>query len=381
MPFVKRVLSWFSAQERFLVVYAERERLTTFRFALNRERVLTSEQIEEHPRPVRERRKGTPAFPGPVIVAAGFPLAAIVVLPVHVERDNPKEPVVAVELENALAHTVGKAFTQSRKEASELFNIDELDVMLVGSAVGQFSVEGHRVVNPLGFAGKIVSAVLELTLTSREVLDDLYRLVGRRDFFFTHLGRAGMRGLERTWKKPFAFVEADKAGSWAVFPGAQSESPSFAQVALSWSPLSFLSSVERAWGIPRAAARRVYAAYREGRTSPRVHAFLGRLFGSDLDALRAQLALQKSPPRVCILSSAPFPAPFPFKKGNYTFTEPPLDQMLQNIGVAFRRGTGRTSSEWFVPIAPLVEWYADKSDSTINHWLRRHLNWLGASRG
>lgn len=381
-PFIQRLISLFSERERFLVVHADGAHMKTFQLALDKERALVPEDIQEYERPVKERRAGTPAFPGPVIIAVEFPHAMVASFPIRFEREHPKDPIIAIELENALAQAVGKAFTQSRKDAGELFGVDELDVMLAGSAVVEFAVQGHRVMNPVGFTGKIVTGVLELTLTRRDLLEDIHRLVGRRDFFFTHMGRAAVKGLEDMGKAPMALVKTDEEGSWVASMGGKKSGSLLRNTPITWSPSEFLSSIEDAWGVSHETAKRIYDAYCEGRVSERSRQFLRRLFEEDLKALCAELAVQKIPPRVCLVSPVRFPEPFPFKKGKYLFVEPPHDGVVKRIGVVFAPGGAkRASGEWFMVLAPLVEWYSNKSDSTINHWLRRHLNWLGASRG
>ena len=120
-----------------------------------------------------------------IIVAADSSLVVTATLPVHIDRENRDAELAATELENLLSKAIAQVFNQCRVEASQELGVDDLDAILVGSQVIQFKIDGHQVLNPVGFKVKTIDAVLELTLTTRGVFTRLQTLLAvQRSFFF-----------------------------------------------------------------------------------------------------------------------------------------------------------------------------------------------------
>ena len=124
----------------------------------------------------------------------------------------------------------------------------------------------------------------------------------------------------------------------------------------------------------------IYDAYCAGKTSPRMGRFLANLFKKQFDIFFKELAREKLPRRMFVTVPMALPLSLPLKRGRVALQEPPTMLVLAKFGMS------GSPEKWpvlerdiFERLAPFFEWYADKSDSTINQWLRRHLNWLGAS--
>jgi len=318
-------------------------------------------------------------LPKNIIVSASPVIAFTSVLPVVLMREAAGEEITATELENLLAQAVGRVFNQCRTEASKSLGIDDLDAILVGSRVLDFKIDGHKVMNPVGFSAGKLEAVLELVLTTRKVFNDIKVFVrGQSSIFFTEVGRAELSILQRTSDPPLGVVLLDHPRShYSVMLKAPVQSLKRGE--LDWSIKSLNDSIVREWGITPLVAQGIYEAYLKKDFSPPVMKAMGKILKPASESLLATVRDQfKGPLYVNSPSSLPFP--LPVKKGGVVLMEPPLADALQKFGFSVNL------AEWpyppnqvFKKLAPFLEFYGDKSDSTINHWLRRHLNWLGAS--
>jgi hypothetical protein len=319
-------------------------------------------------------------FGGTVIVAADPSLAYTTVVPVSVERES-DEPLTAVELENLLSQAVGRIFNQCRDAASRELGVDDLDTVLVMSRVLDFKVDGHRVVNPVGFRAATVEAIFDLTLTTRAVFMRVRSLIGaRRSFFFTEIGRAELVSLRAVQEPPVHLVVVGIPHSTLLTLRQAAVGYSIHRARLAWRSDTLRSRIADEWSVPAATAAELYTAYRRGDFSPRAARAMAAVLRPALTAFFADLAAHHARGLVYLTTPVPLPLALPFRRGSCTVSEPPLDRILAHAGFTLRQPVrGVAPDELFRKLAPFLEFYYDKSDSEINRWLRRHLHWLGAS--
>src|SRR3989338_7752593 len=63
-------------------------------------------------------------------------------------------------------------------------NISDLDVILSDVQINGIKLDGHKVVNPLGFQAKAVEIKLSLTFTPREFINNLKKLLPKENIIF-----------------------------------------------------------------------------------------------------------------------------------------------------------------------------------------------------
>ena len=134
-----------------------------------------------------------------VIAACDPELAFKVFIPLSIKREAGAEQLEKTELENLLAQAIGKVFNHHRREASTVLGADELDTILADSNVSGFEVDGHRVMNPIGFRPKEINAVMEMTFAARQTFERVKAIRKKGDFFFTEKGQAQAAAYDTFW--------------------------------------------------------------------------------------------------------------------------------------------------------------------------------------
>jgi len=384
---VRFPFSLFSREEQFFVLEVLPDRVGGVLLSLDRERNLT---VRRHwdsfltdggsRRTDIIRRIRLNRFKGTVIIAADPSLAYTTVVPVLLERESDK-PLAAIELENLLSQAVGRIFNQCRDAASRALGVDDLDAVLVTSRVLDFKVDGHRVMNPVGFRAATVDAVFDLTLTTRAVLAQVRSLIGmRHGFFFTEIGRAELVALRAIQEPPVHLVAVGVPQSSLLTLRKAAVGHSIQRMVLTWRSDTLRSAIADEWGVSATAAEELYAAYLRGDFSPRAARTMAAVLKPTLTTFFAGLVAHHVRGTVYLTTPLPLPLALPFRRGSVTITEPPLERILTHAGFTLRQPVrGIAPRELFRRLAPFFEFYYDRGDSEINRWLRRHLSWLGSS--
>lgn len=293
------------------------------------------------------------------VVAADPSLVSIATVPINALREKPKEPVSAVELENLLAQSAGKIFNQCRLEAAKDLRVDDLDVVLVGSRVSGFRLDGHRVFNPLGFEARRIEAALEFTLTSRALFEAIKPL---KRFFFTDAARSELKVLGKMHHPPIGLLVLDPDRSYFATPNEYSE--------VKWQTASLIRPICDVWAVNPRTAEGLYSAYLAGDVSPAVARAMTRELQPVTQSLLAALLKLRPRGKIFLDAEVGLPLIFPVRKKTFSIQKIDLQEIMLKMGFE-----GDLSFRW---LAPLAEFLTDKSDSEVNRWLRRHLHWLGS---
>ncbi len=316
-------------------------------------------------------------FTGQVIVSIHATLATTTIIPVGDMRENPDEPLVANELENLISRAVGKIFNQCRQAAARELRVDEIDIFLAKSRVINFKLDDHVVLNPVGFRAEKIEAVLELMLTTRPLIGELKQLFKeRREIFFTQTERAILLDLEKLHGPPLGLLELGEESFFFLMEKA-AVGEMLSRGKFNWSPQMLLHALAGELSVSGGAARKIYHAFLRGEVSANMGKHIKKALDPQLKLFYEELGRTRLRGKVFVLSGLPLPISLPQKRQNLILSEPPLTPMLDHFGLALAPYRPETCRRPFEVLAPWLEFYLDKSDSKINQWLRRHLNWLG----
>lgn len=368
-------------KEKFLLLEIAPRRTSGLLIALDRDKNISAEKYWEdfsfeklRGDPLKNLRKRQ------IIVSAHPSFTTTIVSPISLEREegSASEPISLPELENIFSRALGKIFNQHRGEASGRLGVPELDAVLVGARADSFKIDGHLVLNPLGFHGKAVEAVLDLTFTTRDIFEDLGEFFKARDgFFFTNLPRAALFALSRISAPPINLVLVRSGESFYFLLDKAAWGHRVREGKIDWSLERVFEALRTALGVSPKVTLTTYAKHVGNELSSHFSRSVGRALAPEKDALL--LEIRKINPRgvVYIDSPAPLPLEFPLRVGRAVLGEAPLEEILKKFG--FRLAERRwelDTSETFSKLAPFFEFYFDKSDSEINRRLRRRLHWL-----
>ncbi len=374
-------------KEKFLVLEVFKEKTTGFLLSLDSEKHLFVEkiwpdfdwfQISRRFRRHLEKWK--------VIVAADSSLALTQILPIKLERDADlvKSPLSGIELENLLAQTIAKVFTKCREEASLELNIDELDAILIDNRVVNFKVDGHHVLNPVDFKAKKIEAILEITLTNRIIFEhwkNFFNIGKTKNFFFTESAKAELFALKKAKSLPIHLLVLNSYFPSYIF---KLEKVVIGEVIfrkkINWSPGIFLEKIESSLGVSPKVARKLYSLYLAGSVSSKMSRYFTSLFKIELNQFLKQLDRFKIKGGLYIDTFLPLPLSFPRRRNQVSFNPLPFKDLVNKLGFKIRSHLPWKDEEALKHLAPFFEFYYNKEDIEINHWLRRRLHWLGSQK-
>lgn len=386
-------LSFLKKQEKFFILRIGSETTTGFLLGVDAEKHLTPLGFWEgialpdffslRSGSVRDRIAKISWKTWRVIVAVEPRSAFVARVPATLKRGDSGAPLTQPEFEDFLGKTASQIFNHCRSSASRGLQTSEAETVLIDSRVGGFRVDGHEVLDPLGFRAKEIYVDIELIFTTRDLHEQLrFLFQASRRFFFTDLVRAQIASISQFHVSPCALLLlGEHASFW--FDGAASSRESGMSVKnLSWSSRSYFDTICAQWGVGRNIAEQIYHAHLKREFSPGAHRALDKALGEVSNSLFAQLARNRLKGMAFLNTAHPLPFSLPYRRSGVRLEWPPLDGLLENSGFAIN------AAEWGIPpyliferLAPFLELYYDKNDHKANHWLKRRLHWLGALVG
>lgn len=312
----------------------------------------------------------------PIVLSASPELAITSLVPVRLDRENPKDILGAVEFENVLGQTVTRVFNDERSKASAILSEDDLDTILVGVRARNFQVDGKTVIDPLGLPGKKITAILELTFVVRSLFEKWRNFFNAdRGFFFTTETYALASALERTGTRPAIVLAIGSEESHCVYLGALRGVPVLSGGPISWSEASLRQSIKDRWRVGDAATADILGKYAAHAMSNRVREDLDAALHKAFGELSKELGRHRVRGDVYVTSRSFLPVPLPHKAGTLNLLPFRAAQVLEPLGLELADPSGREDI-LFNYLAPFLEFYYDTSNSRVNHWLRRRVHWF-----
>jgi len=316
-----------------------------------------------------------------VIAAVDSSLATTIPIPLDLTREYGAErtEVVLPELENLIAQAMGKIFNQCRSEAAKRLAVHEIDTIMVGAKARNFKIDRHLVVNPVGFTGKKISLLLELTFTGRALFEDLKQFFNApEDFFFAESAQARMAALARTRKLPLNLIvdEGPRGASLFVLEKTKDGHPVLYREKLAWSFDVLFLRIAAELGVSAGAAREMYRAYLHNTMSESATRAFKKFIDPAVEQFLKEIGKGKLKGFTYVDAEHDLPFPLPHKHGVVTFDQFPLAETLQQLGFVEREGSYGSDAVISRHLLPFIEAYFDKSNSEINQKLRRRLHWL-----
>jgi hypothetical protein len=316
-----------------------------------------------------------------VIASVESTLATTIPIPLDIVRDPGTEhgEIVLPELENLISQAVGKIFNQCRSEAAKRLAVHEIDTVLVGEKAREFKVDGHHVVNPVGFTGKKISLLLELTFTGRALFEDLKQFFNApEDFFFAESAQARLTSLARGRKLPLNLIvdEGERGASLFVLEKTKDGHPVLYRERLMWSFDVLFARIAEELGVSQGIAREIYRAYVDQTMSESAARAFKKFIDPAVEQFLKEIGKRKLKGFTYVDAEHGLPFILPHKHGTTTFDQFPLAEILQQLGFVDQARGERSDAVASRHLLPFIEAYFDKSNSEINQKLRRRLHWL-----
>ncbi len=99
-------------------------------------------------------------------------------------REKSKIPIDDPDLDNLVSQAIWKFYDRQRGKVAVKMQINDLDVLLSDVQIKGIKLDGHKVVNPIGFNAKSVEFQFNATFTSRDCINGLKSILPREQVVF-----------------------------------------------------------------------------------------------------------------------------------------------------------------------------------------------------
>lgn len=108
-----------------------------------------------------------------IILSLDSLLATTMYSSVSLVRANPKEIIDEADLDNLISQAIWRFFDKHRFKVAQKMKADEVDILLTDVRIRDIRIDGHRVVNPIGFKAKAVEIFFSQTFLTRECMREI----------------------------------------------------------------------------------------------------------------------------------------------------------------------------------------------------------------
>ena len=106
-----------------------------------------------------------------IIVALGSHLATTIYSSINLVREHSQDIIEEAELDNLVSRAIWKFFDRRRAAIAKKMSVSDLDLVFVNARVQGISLDGHKVVNPLGFKARNIRVAFRQTFLTRQGSD------------------------------------------------------------------------------------------------------------------------------------------------------------------------------------------------------------------
>jgi len=124
-----------------------------------------------------------------IILALGPHIATTIYSSVSLVRDNPSALIEESDLDNIVSQATWKFFDRRRQSIANKMKVDDFDLIFTDARVLGIRLDGHKVVNPVGFKARTVKISFSQTFLTRAFSDLIKEFLPVENIVF--VGEAG----------------------------------------------------------------------------------------------------------------------------------------------------------------------------------------------
>lgn len=319
-----------------------------------------------------------------IIVCLDPALATTIYSTVVLVRDKPKEPIDESDLNNRIAQGIWRLFDRERAPAAVKMKSRDLDVLLTDVKVRGIKLDGHKVVNPIGFKAKTVELKFTQTFNPRALVVGLKKLLPPENLAL--LAESGVMAadiLAKTGRADnFLLLELLREKSNLFF----SDGSTIAHLnTLNWGKQNFLSALSDAFLVSQGSAEKIFELYLLRQASPFFLKKVEKMFLEQFDELIGCLekpASRYRPAFIYLLSLFDLPefifgAGFRLASGDRAKFIPVTSAVIDaELGFSIKSKKALARESLFSPLSSILSFYFSPHDDKMNAIARRHARWL-----
>ena len=319
------------------------------------------------------------------VICSAEPLFATTVhAHVTLVREHDHEAIDEADLDNLVGQAIWKLLDRHRSQAATKMNVGDIDVALADVRVRKILLDGHKVVNPVGFKAKTVEFHLTQTFSSKRFLHLLKEALPRASSVaLIENGAAYANIVAKADGIPdflLANVFEDRTDMFYCDRVSLSYADSFP-----WGEANMMRSLMTQFSLDAQTARRLLGAYLREEASPR---FLRRFeemlteefqimahgFTSHLDRVRSKAVYVQA---FFALPRFVFSPSFSRRMSRRARLTEVTDAFLgDRLGFAVTHARAAAPQSDFATVAPVLEFYFSPLNDKIDLMVGRHTRWL-----
>ena len=319
-----------------------------------------------------------------IIVGLDSHLASTIYSSVVLVRDKYKELIDEPELDNLISQAIWKFFDRSRNKVAGKIGVADMDILLSDVRIRGIKLDGHKVVNPLGFKAKTVEVQFSQTFLSRSLVDSIKEsLPLQQVVFMSENGAACSSVVARAQPVNESFLFANLYHDRTQLFLADGSQNSYWD-RLGWGENNLKRSLAEDLALDAETAGLVIAKYSRKEASETFRRRFEGLLGKELDSLASSLnASSKKAGTRTIYFNPFFDMPEIFAASmksqfdrTVKFQKLSLDLISQNFGFDIKFKHKGDAEQSFCTIAALMEWYLSPHDDKMSQLAKRRVRWL-----
>jgi len=216
-----------------------------------------------------------------VILSLDSSFAATIYALVPLVRQHPRDVIDEADLDNLISQAIWRFFDKNRFKVAQKLGIDEVDVLLGDIRVRGIKIDGHKVVNPIGFKAKAVEIFFSQTLIGRQLMRGIRDLIPKENIIFmTETGTAMSHVLSKSLGKDNFFLANLFPNNSAVFSvsnGKMSHHDDF-----KWGEDNIRSSLSEHFAVDNDTAGEIVGRYVENNISQNFSRRFETVLGKEL---------------------------------------------------------------------------------------------------
>lgn len=319
-----------------------------------------------------------------IILGLDSHLASTIYSSVLLPRDQYKELIDEPELDNLISQAIWKFFDRSRNKVAGKIGVADMDILLTDVRIRGIKLDGHKVVNPLGFKAKTVEVQFSQTFLARGLIDSLKDLLPlNQALLISENGTAWSSVIAKADLEQKNFLLANVFSSKTqLFFSDGSQNAYFDH--FNWGEKNLHQSLAENLAIDHDIASQIIEKYAKADASETFRRRLEHMILREMRTLaRAlDLAAKKADTRVVYINPF-FNLPNAFSLGfknqferNIELQPLTLDLISQKFGFDIKFKNNSDSEKAFSLIATLVEWYLSPQDDKMSQLAKRRVRWL-----
>lgn len=318
-----------------------------------------------------------------IIVGLDSHLASTIYSSVALMRDHYKELIDEPELDNLISQAIWKFFDRSRNRVAGKLGVADLDILLTDVRIRGIKLDGHKVVNPIGFKAKTAEIQFSQTFLSREVIDSFKDLVPLNQVVLTTENGPACSSVisKANLKDNFLLVNLfqHKTVMFSTDNGYHSYCDQ-----INWGENNLKRSLSNELALDEETAGAIIGRYMSNAISPAFRRRLEALLMKEVSGLADGLgSVLKRLDTRCVYLNPYFELPALFNTGfrnqlkkSVVLEQPTLDLISQNFGFDIKFKNTAEAQSAFCLVSLLFEWYLAPRDDKMSQLAKRRVRWL-----